>query len=702
MADPTLEELEAELRRRNETVSTESVMYPNEPTRGEFSKFAESLTKGTGKGIASVLGGWGNLYDYLKESKDPSRFSTAGIAKGIKDKTGIDILTIPGYKGAYEFAETAAPMAGFSAAGVPGLFKRTIPGVIAEGTVAGTTGLISRSVAPDSPLAQLAIQMLPYGSKLGAKVAEQRITRPEGTFPSPAQINELLRVGRLTPGEATLLRQQLATEARVEASPESGAIPFRRAQARDVEGFLTSLFDRAAGKTLTPGETTTAVFDAFKNYGKSLSSKLRSDAATDFNAAKKAGGKIDTTPVIAEVQSRLSAIPAEVPALDSLRNSLNRIIDEYAIPAVPATTTPSTIVGPSGQPAAVTVTQGTPAQAAKIDIGRLQKNLSAWGEAAYSGSANFGKGNIFEGVAPGQAKGIALSVLKGFKQSLDDAIANGVPGADKLKAARDKFAQNIKSIEEFSNRPLTKEFDVQDVSQLVPETVLQKLKTKPDSQRQILIDVLQNHPNPQVTEVLNTIRRAQMEDVLSAGRTGAASASALAPEFAIDKALATMNKKGDLGQLFPNPKDLGDARLAMQWMKRVLTKESASAPGGVSGGAVFGGARTAGVGYGGSVILREAAALLREVIASPEAFSNIIFSPENRKVLMDLSTKKTLTQKGLDSLYNITKVGAIGGVRAGPMMDTTRPEMRALPMQESVAGPTLEELEAELKTREAE
>ena len=70
---------------------------------------------------------------------------------------------------------------------------------------------------------------------------------------------------------------------------------------------------------------------------------------------------------------------------------------------------------------------------------------------------------------------------------------------------------------------------------------------------------------------------------------------------------------------------------------------------------------------------------------------------------MDLSTKKTLTQKGLDSLYNITKVGAIGGVRAGPMMDTTFPDMmRSLPTQESVAGPTLEELEAELKAREAE
>jgi hypothetical protein len=698
----TLEELEAELRSRGETVSTGSVMYENEPTRGEFSKFAESLTKGSAKGIASVLGGWGNLYDYLKKSKDPNRFSTAGIAKGLKDKTGIDILTIPGYRGAYEFGETGAPAAAFTAAGVPGLFRRTVPGVVAEGTVAGATGLISRSVAPDSPLAQLGIQMLPYGSKLGVKVAEQRITRPEGTFPSPAEIDQLLRVGRLTPGEATLLRQQLATEARVEASPESGAIPFRRAQARDVEGFLTKLFDRAAGKTLTPGETTIAVVDSFKNYGKSLSSQLRSDASKDFNAAKRAGGSVDTSPVIAAIDAQLASLPPEVAGLSSLRGALQRIRDEYVTPATPQTVTPSSITSVSGQPIATTVTPGTPAINTSIDIGRLQKNLAAWGDAAYSGAADFGKGNIFDGVAPGQAKGIALSVLKGFRQSLDDAITNGVPGADKLKTARDNFSKNIQQIEDFSNRPLTKAFDVQNVSELVPENVMQKLKTLPDSQRNILINVMSSHPNPQVTEVLNTIRRSQLEDVLSAGRRGSSSASALEPEFAIDKTLAAMNKKGDLAQLFPNPKDLGDARLAMQWMKRVLTKESASAPGGVGGGAVFGGARTAGLGYGESVVLREAAALLRNVIASPEAFSNIIFSPENRKVLMDLSTKKTLTQKGLDSLYNITKVGAIGAVRAGPMMDTTRPEMRSLPTQESVAGPTLEELEAELKAREAE
>jgi hypothetical protein len=49
----------------------------------------------------------------------------------------------------------------------------------------------------------------------------------------------------------------------------------------------------------------------------------------------------------------------------------------------------------------------------------LQDNLAVWGEAAYSGKADFGKGNIFENVAPGKAKGIALSVLRWFKDSLD-------------------------------------------------------------------------------------------------------------------------------------------------------------------------------------------------------------------------------------------------------------------------------------------
>lgn len=79
----------------------------------------------------------------------------------------------------------------------------------------------------------------------------------------------------------------------------------------------------------------------------------------------------------------------------------------------------------------------------------MQKNLSAWGEAAYSGKADFGKGNIFEGVAPGQAKGIAISVLNGFKNSLDEAIDAGVPGADKLVDARDKFRQNIQKLSSF-------------------------------------------------------------------------------------------------------------------------------------------------------------------------------------------------------------------------------------------------------------
>ena len=92
MADPTYEELLSEARNRGLVTSTGSVMYEEQPGRSEFSKFAESTFKGVPKGFADLFGGWGNLYDYLSKSKTPSMFSTAGIAKGIRDLTGVDIL----------------------------------------------------------------------------------------------------------------------------------------------------------------------------------------------------------------------------------------------------------------------------------------------------------------------------------------------------------------------------------------------------------------------------------------------------------------------------------------------------------------------------------------------------------------------------------------------------------------------------------
>lgn len=649
----TIEEIQAELQSRGLTTSTETVLEPKGTTKSEFKKFAESTLKGIPSGVIDIIGGWGNLYDYLKESKDPSAFSGTGIKQAINKLTGVNLQNIPGYSGAYEFSRAGAPAALLTGVGVPGLFARTPAGVAGEFGVAGTTGLFAQQVAPESPLAQLALQSTPYVAKGGLRTIGGMITKPEGTFPSVQTTESLAQVGRLTPGELSLNRLQLSTEADVERAPSSGQKPieFRQAQAGDIESYLTNLFKKASGVTLNPVETTQAVVNSFNNYGKSLTSKLRSDARTDFNAAKSAGGMVDTSKLVASVDSVLQTLPTETPSLSGLRNNLQKIIDEY-----------TTVDPVTGQPSYQS-----------ISIDRLQKNLSAWGEASYSGSANFGAGNIFEGVAPGQAKGVAKTVLSGYRQALDDAIQQGVPGADKLKLARDKFQQNLAKIEQFANRPLTKAFDVEDVTQLVPEDVMTKLKNMPSSQRQFLVDVMQNNPNPQVTEVLNSIRRSKFDDILSSAEVKGGAATD--PTFSIKTALTELNKKNsEFADLFPNQADLNQAKLAMNWMQRVLSSESPQMAG-VTGAEAY--ALTGAAGGNAQVRLatKEAIPFLRNLVANPSDFADVIFNPDYRKAMVDLSTSKSMTKKTMDAFTTLSKGAAIMGARGGAMLETTPPQI---------------------------
>ena len=107
----TAEEAIAELKKRGITVSSESVLEEKGTTFNEFKKGAESFLKGSAKGIVDIVGGYGTLYDYIKESKDPNAFSSAGIANALKDLTGVNIQSISGYRGVYEFGEAGAPAA---------------------------------------------------------------------------------------------------------------------------------------------------------------------------------------------------------------------------------------------------------------------------------------------------------------------------------------------------------------------------------------------------------------------------------------------------------------------------------------------------------------------------------------------------------------------------------------------------------------
>ena len=351
MADDLAGLLEEQQRRSGQvTGATRSVLAAPEETTTleEFKRATESLLKGGAKGIVDHAGGWGNVYDAFKESKEPGALSSIGIANAIVNAGGPDIMKIQGYKGAYDVGQAAAPAMLLSAGGLPGMFGRSVKGIAAEGAVAGSTGVASQMVAPDSPLSQLAMQTLPYAIVGGVKQGRSMYAAPSGAMPS--NVNELLQVGRMTPGEASGNRPQLAQETRVESSPriEERANVFRQGQSADVESFLTNVFKRATPSAIGTEQASNAALDAFKNYGKALSGTLRRDAAADFKAARNSGGRVDTTPILSVIEEKLAAIPPEVAALDPLRNALTRIKNEYVIEGTPEITTASKILGPTG------------------------------------------------------------------------------------------------------------------------------------------------------------------------------------------------------------------------------------------------------------------------------------------------------------------------------------------------------------------
>ena len=664
-----------ELQKRGIVVSSESVLAEKGTTYEEFKKFAESSLKGAAKSAVDLIGGWGTLYDYLKKSKDPNAFSSLGIVRGIRNLTGVDIMSIPGYSGAYEFSSAAAPAVALSALGLPGLFGRSALGLAGEGAVAGTSGVVASTFVPDSPLAQLAIQSTPYAVVGGVRGLRSAVNTPRGELPS--NVDALLGVGRMTPGELTGSRPQLAREARMEASPrilEQGNV-FRQAQAKDVEGFLTDVLTRSTPYAGTATQASNAAFNAFQNYGKALSSKLRSDAATDFGKAKRAGGLVDTQPVYDAVAEQLAKLPPELPENAALRASLQKILDEYVIPGTPASVTPSTILGPTGQPASVTVTSATPTRLQPIDIERLQKNLSAWGEAAYSGKADFGKGNIFEGVAPGQAKGVALSVLRGFKTALDNAIDAGVAGADDLKIARDRFSANLDKISEFAERPLTKYFDKKGTTGLTPEDVINKLSSVKPSERTFLYQVLKNSPEGFL--ISDTVARTQFENLLNKARKAAAGAPEGAPEIdlkVLQKEL--VNAKGDFNYLFPNAQDARDVVLAIDWLKKV-NKTAFDSPK-LAGNQPTDVTRAAGGNIQQTAIAREVVGLVNLILDDPKALASMVYDPETIKKMAQLQREGKLLG-GVRTAGNLAASLAKFAPRVGPMVETASPTDTSAP-----------------------
>lgn len=700
MAEYTLAELEDEARRRAGEATLPSVMAEEGTPMQETGKFIESAAKGAGVGLLSLLGGWGSYSDWRKQqqgiNEPPSPISTAGLVSGVKQATGVDLLNVPGYEGAFEIGKVAGPTAAlYAVAPELSLFGRgkTAAGSVGKGLaetgVNTATGMFAQSVAPDSPLAQMLISASPYAAGGALKAIQNRVVAPKGTVPESTAA--LLDVGPLTPGQATGSRVQLATEARVAAEPSTEMKPlqFKQQQAQSAESFLTRLFDNASSKAINdPDKVAETLTGAFKNYGQALSTKLKQDANKMFTKAEKSGGMIDTQPVLDKLQQIKAGLRPDLnPADAALVGKIDNIVESLFIPAKAEQRIPSALVGETGVPLSETVIPATQAGANKISIADLKRALSGWSDAAWSGNYALNGTDVFAGIAPGQAKGVARAVLGGFKDALDAAIDSGVAGANDLKGARAAFGENLKKIDTFAKMPLTRVFG-KDLEAVNPDEMLKKLAGQTPTQRKLLFGILQDD----APAIADTIRRVQFDRVLS--RAAADAAAEDAPEFVIKQALQAMNKKtGDFAFLFPNAADAKDATKAMDWMRKTLRSEGAIS---VGGGGEYAMTRALGGSAQAGFIAREVVPTLRDMMANPNVFANVIFDKNAVQKMLALQ-ERTDPQRVVDFIGAVGKYAAKPGIRGGAMMDTTKPTVEG---QEQQQGYSLSELEAELASRQ--
>lgn len=335
MADE-LAALLAEQQRRQVSGGYQSVLAQPEQTttKEEIKRAVTSLFKGSTKGIVDLVGGWGNLYDYIQSSKDPSILSSAGIIGAINKLGGPDLMKIQGYKGLYELGQAGAPAAVMGAITPAGsLFSKTAsPATRAAGefAVGGGLGLVGQAVAPDSPYAQLAMQSLPYllkGGLEGLRTRSQQklLSQYQKDLPDSdlGVFNQYILKGQ---GSSDPL--VAADIARITRSPkylELVATLNEGASKAAIEGMAPK-----AGK-LTAEESKTGIIQAIQNK---LSGIRESNADSLFEKAKGYGGGqglVDPSITISKIDGLINRYSAQstpnaeraVQVLQSIRERLS-------------------------------------------------------------------------------------------------------------------------------------------------------------------------------------------------------------------------------------------------------------------------------------------------------------------------------------------------------------------------------------------
>jgi hypothetical protein len=508
MAD-NLAELIAEQQRRSGRVTggVRSVLEEPEETTTlqEVKRAVTSLLKGSTKGVIDVLGGWGNLYDYIKESKQPNPLSSVGLVNAINNVGGPDLMKIEGYKGLYQMGQAGGPAAVMSAV-APGssLFRLSTPARTAgaEFTTAGTLGLLSQQVAPESPMAQLTMQTLPY-----LVVGGVRGYSAKGQQDKINEYKKLLPEGDKNIFDEFMLRGQASSD------PVIAADIARLSRSPKYLELITALNEGAAKKAvlgiepkaaaLTQEQAKTGVIQGIQNK---LEAIRDSKSAGLFEKAKGYGANIplvDPSATLANIDNLIARYSAQTtPNADRAVQVLQGIKDRL-VTEVPVNPEQVALRGATGP---IEMTN-------KRTVEQVQGVLSEFGKKASAGD------NLIKDLSISDERIISTAIFGGMKDDLRNAIKTS-SGNDKaalnlLSEARNRVEKSSTAYREAISQGMPAYLQNKTLAEVSPEELLVTYKALTPNQRATMRSWIDNTDSA----ALSVLDKQVFDDFVSKART---------------------------------------------------------------------------------------------------------------------------------------------------------------------------------------
>jgi hypothetical protein len=537
MAD-NLAELIAERERRAGRLTGETRSVLDQPekttTLEEVKRAVTSLLKGSTKGVIDLVGGWGNLYDVIKESKEPNPLSSRGIVNAISNAGGPDLMKLQGYKGLYDVGQAGAPSAlmGVLAPG-SSLFKMATPTRTAVGEFAtgGGLGLLSQQVAPESMAAQLTMQTLPYLVKGGIS-----------GYKSKAQQDKIKEYKDLLPEGDKNIFDEFMLRGQASSDPVIAADIARLSRSPKYLELITALNEGAAKKAVLGIEPKTSVLSQeqaktaiIQSIEDKLSGMRDSKTGSLFEKAKGYGagkGIVDPTSTISEIDGLIARYSAQltpnatraVEVLQGIKDRLSPSFSTQAIPSTPVSTT-RTVTGmdAAGMPITSEVPMsftapGTPSYVVnrgpqKLTVEQTQGILSEFGKKASAGD------NLIKDLSISDEKIISSAIFGGMKKDLRAAVRTST-GDDRaalnlLSEARDRVEKSSTAYNEAIAQGLPKYLQNKSLVEVAPEELYQAYRDLTPAQRATMRSWVSKNDS----EALAVLDKQVFDDFVNKART---------------------------------------------------------------------------------------------------------------------------------------------------------------------------------------